>query len=784
MIGKSGTFAIYLRSDVSNTATQWDLGKCGGSITLDLNGHTLTLNKSLFHAQAKSTNTLSVTVKNGTIAVGNANVWAIGSKSYGTGKVMNATFTNVKFTSFGTGTIVIDNQEGASAVSSNVTFNDCTLEVNASRTTALIQLGTFESITVNVRINGGRLITNGQTIPTLFSYGAYMSNKSVLLAKGSTGHYLSVTTALSEIVSDGVEIPTAEGVRYFVRSEDADGQSTFTLGEKTSYGYIPEKYLDPTAYPIVVFNVNTGAVAFIPTTLSGEGESSAFQYCARNGGTHAIYIRADIRSADCHYKLGDLRGTILLDLNGHTLELTGKPLFFLQGRDVTDSVVKMYNGTVVQNGSSIVALGGRWGNGKKTNTVEIENVTFQNIKGYLVVDKEYDTVITTTKITFRNCRFELSGASEIVPVTLGMLGDYVRVTVTFVGGEFLLGGTHTQFYTITGNYSYKKVFFEKNAQGQYPTFTNGGVSSSTYMTEDGTPLGLRKLYNTTYVLSPLTIVSAYLNIANDLNLIYRVFLPEGMESPTMTFRVGDRTITVSSLGTDENGYYLFALNEIGPHQMGDTVYASVTATKEGKAYTVSNDTVSIRAYAESLLALYPDDATLASLVEKLLAYGAASQLYTGYRTDALVSNLPTPEAILQGAHTLTLTGTPSELVSFSACGLYLDAAFSLRVTVKADSFDGLTLVAKRGDKTVSYDLSTYVAKDGKVTVYYENLTACDLDENVTFYVTKDGAPIGKTLTFSANAYLYRMQNTDNESLSRLVRTLYEFGVAAQAYTKQ
>ena len=787
LIAKTGTYAIYVRQNVANTATQWDFGKTNGNITIDLNGNLLTLNKGFLHAQAKSNSALTVTVKNGTIAVGNANVWSIGAKSYATNKVMNVTFDHIEFTSFGTGLLVVDNQEGGTTATSNVTFNDCIFEVGSSRTTPLIQIGTFESISVNVRIHGGMLITDGKNIPAIFSIGTYMANKSILFAKGSDGKYLSVTTALSTLISDGVKIPTTDGERYFIKSRDTDIQSTFTLGEKTKYGYIPEEYLDSVAYPIVVFNVDTGALVFIPATLSGEGATSAFQYCVSKGGNHAIFVRSDIKSSDCNYKLGDLNGTMTLDLNGCTLELA-KPLFFLQGRDVKYSVIRLLNGTVVQNGSSIIALGGRWGNGKKTNDVLVENVNFTNMKGYLVVDKEYDTVITTTNITFRDCRFELSGASEFIPVTLGMLGDNVRVSVNFVGGEFILGGTHTEIFHIDGAYIYKKVTFDKNAEGKYPTITLNGVSASTYLTPDGTPIGLRVVeksgISTIYALSPITIVSAYLNIANDLNFIYRVYLPEGLTNPTMTFRVGEKSETVTALGKDENGYYLFAVTKIGPHKMGDIVYATVSASAGGNTYTATNNTLSIKRYAQNLLDLYPTDTALSTLVEKLLAYGAASQLYMNYNTDALVAPAPTPDAIPSTVDSITLEGEASDRVAFSACGLYLGTEFALRVSLKGENFDGLTLVAMRGDNVTTYDLSTYTVKDGIVTVYYENLTAAALDEKVTFYVvnTSDNISLGKTLTFSANAYLYCMKNTENTSLQALTRTIYAFGVAAEAYS--
>ena len=274
----------------------------------------------------------------------------------------------------------------------------------------------------------------------------------------------------------------------------------------------------------------------------------------------------------------------------------------------------------------------------------------------------------------------------------------------------------------------------------------------------------------------IVLTKAYLNLANDLNLVYRVFLPYGYENPTATFVVGGAEYEVSEYTRDENGLYLFKLTQVGPHKMADMVTITVSATLNGETKTVTNDKLSIKKYVESLRAENAEDESLLSLLDTLLVYGATAQVYKNYNTDNLVAEIGEFASIPENL--FTVTGESSALANIVSAGLRLDGAFDLRVKILAESYSGLVLVIREGETVTELPLS-----EGQTVVYYDGLTIRELDTEVTFTLKQNGETVGKTLTFSANAYLYRMQTSENTALANLVKALYAYGVSAKNYAE-
>ena len=112
----------------------------------------------------------------------------------------------------------------------------------------------------------------------------------------------------------------------------------------------------------------------------------------------------------------------------------------------------------------------------------------------------------------------------------------------------------------------------------------------------------------------------------------------------------------------------------------------------------------------------------------------------------------------------------------------LDGAFALRITLRAASTNGLVLVATHNGEEREFVLSDYANENGEIVVIYDNITASELGDIITFTVKKDGTAIGKTLTVSPNAYLYRLTATNNGAhLVTLAKATYAYGVAAKNY---
>ena len=316
--------------------------------------------------------------------------------------------------------------------------------------------------------------------------------------------------------------------------------------------------------------------------------------------------------------------------------------------------------------------------------------------------------------------------------------------------------------------------------GRGCTFTNYGsstfnsnttafASSNVSLAEDCT---LSKSGSTVTVKkSTPSFVSTYLNLTDELNLVFRVYLPDGMTA-TVTFTLGDMTMTAEHFAIDENGLYLYKLPSINPAQMGQTITAVLNAQKNGSTDTLQCE-ISLKQYLDALRTANSTNANLVALVDSLLVYGAAAQAYVG-STDTPVTNIGTLPTIPET--TITKTGN-----GFVKVGMSLEGAFALRISIAEEQAHGATLEVTKDGKTTTYPLNECPVKNGIVTFTLENITSTDLDTDITFTL-KSGSTVVGTLTMSANAYLYRIGTNQNEKLATLARAIYAYGKAAETYT--
>ena len=65
--------------------------------------------------------------------------------------------------------------------------------------------------------------------------------------------------------------------------------------------------------------------------------------------------------------------------------------------------------------------------------------------------------------------------------------------------------------------------------------------------------------------------------------------------------------------------------------------------------------------------------------------------------------------------------------------------------------------------------------------YFDGVMATEFDSEVTAIFKLNGEAIGQTLTYSVNSYVYYMQDNANETLSELVKAIYNYGRSAVAY---
>lgn len=800
-----GSYAIYFQGDYVDAAgedgklqTYYNMGSITGNHIIDLAGHTFTANSQVFYAQAKNqnfTSNVTYTIKNGTINLGTRALISVGSNTYDqqythTG---NYNFENVNITNIqADGVLVRDDVGGDYLTTTNVTFRDCTFEIAATRSLPLFRCNTAKSTThaIHIQVLGGAFEYVGAAMPKIFDCGT-LTNKSFLYGEGKDG-LPSVTTAKNANSYENIAQSTTLGNRYFIAEANGEDKVTYYLCEKTAYGLIPHKYTDKTAYPYLLFNAATGKLIDGFSVWATEDESSVLGYFTKKSGQFVILLQRDVQLASGEYKnylFGNSKSgnTLLVDLGGHEFGAFGS-FMYLQARSNYELNVTVKNGTIRNSGdSTLLPIGAR-----SYSIGKVTNLTFENV--HFILDDRYASIVsdsrenentTTVNITFNGCKFTTLAQAENPLFFLGENAKLADVNIKVNGGEIIVLGKFNLF--TNGGRENKTITFGK-WDGKYTSLKLGAgteVSTLTMPGENGI-LGFRKTgqegTNTIYTLTDFNFVSAYLNLTNDLNFIYRAFLPYGYTNPVVTFTIGTSTIEVSAYTVDENGLYLFRLPNINPARMGETITATLTATLGEEEVTVTHSTLSVKKYAEALKAENADDTALCTLIDNLLVYGAAAQQYVGQNADQYVTNIGELPAIPEEKDTLTLTGDASDVASITKVGMRLEGAFALRITVKASDITGLTLCVTKGSVNEVLNFADATANGDEYVFLYDGILANELDEMITVTVQKDGATLGKTLTVSANAYLCR-QDGQNANLTTLVRALYLYGESAKSYNK-
>ena len=280
------------------------------------------------------------------------------------------------------------------------------------------------------------------------------------------------------------------------------------------------------------------------------------------------------------------------------------------------------------------------------------------------------------------------------------------------------------------------------------------------------------------------IKSATLCLNEDLNMIYAAEIPDGYENPYMVFSYQGTEFTVDSYTVNNEEQYCFELAKINPQCMGDNISATLYATKDGETVSVTKAEYSVRAYCESMLSKTEDE-TLIALLSDILTYGAAAQTYTGYKTDALVTDglvlSPSTFAELSGKK-VSFTGEQDENTCWTGASLVLSNDLATRFAFVTDSTDGLSIEVSINGRTQTFD-AFEDASNGRYYITFDGIMATEFDDTVTATFYRDGTQIGAAVNYSVNTYICGMQNCDNANLKALVRALYNYGAAAAEYAK-
>lgn len=296
--------------------------------------------------------------------------------------------------------------------------------------------------------------------------------------------------------------------------------------------------------------------------------------------------------------------------------------------------------------------------------------------------------------------------------------------------------------------------------------------------------------------SDLIFKSASLTLQDDLVINYKVnetlFSEKSYTNPYVVFSLNGVETKVTKY-TVENGKYIFDFEDIIPHQMNDTIYATLYATYNGVEYASEVREYSVATYCYNMLDKYNTNeySKLQTLLVDLLNYGAASQIYMDYKTDSLVNvNLTeeqkawgtSMERTLETVQNLEYKTIDNPSVQWKGGGLNLQKSVGMRFKISADNIETLTVKVTNdiGEETIITS-DAFEVTDGGYYVFFEGLNAGQMSDVVYLTVYDGETAVSNTIRYSIESYAYSKQNSNDVKLSELVKAMIKYGDSAKAY---
>lgn len=279
--------------------------------------------------------------------------------------------------------------------------------------------------------------------------------------------------------------------------------------------------------------------------------------------------------------------------------------------------------------------------------------------------------------------------------------------------------------------------------------------------------------------------SVYLRINEDINLVYVAKLPAGCTDISATFTICGVRVSVTDYTIDADGNYSFLFTKISPAQMGDNISATLSAKCGGTQLTDTVEQYSIKDYCLRMMSKYPDNPALQTLLSDILTYGAATQNYIGYHTDAPVTaGLDLSPSTFPGVYgkKTGFSGEKSDAADWKSASVILGNDLSVRFGFIAESIDQLSVRVSLDGRTQEYSADDFSANNGKYFIDFDGVKATEFDDTFTAEFYLGGVKTGRTLSYSVNTYICNFHENETASgLQTLLEALYNYGASAASY---
>ena len=512
------TVYLIMRSDYRGSAGSTRVAAYNGTLVFDLMGNTFTRSGTLFESEADTQHGSGTTVHNGVvdgyvnimnnlnggkpfdtnITVKNGSIVSegAGNNKYGhliavggnhkADKKMTFTFENIDFgvksdpsTLFAVGWGTTDGAK----MDMDIVLNNCDFTFPTDTATGsgvFVRNGTPQ-LDFDIYFNGGTIngdmtnlkLCNNSVVPEVF-FGKYAGKYTTLtVPTGSTYPVIGGTNEDGKLVT-------------FAGTGTVSGtNTTYSLVENdliTPYGVIDSSYADVTTYPIAVFNSGkfVGGYDNYPAALKKCRESVN----GKEGSVGIILLRNNVTNTGSPEKLYNLNGTIVIDLNGYTLENDKNTLFeaglndayAAEGSVYVDYVTKL----IVKNGTLTTGNGRIFATENPTAVDKTFDVTFDDVTFKIASDSDRDSSFIAynknkggkvyVNIGFKDCDFDFATHGG-KPMTnfIKMDGADIVSTVSVIGGKVSGSLSGLTFMKLNGSNGTVLEFY-RGKDGEYPIF--------------------------------------------------------------------------------------------------------------------------------------------------------------------------------------------------------------------------------------------------------------------------------------------------------------------------
>ncbi len=543
---------------------------------------------------------------------------------------------------------------------------------------------------------------------------------------------------------------------------EKNGEYGYIAGDITkAYDSSTVSYLERRMLTVFTGNPDYPMLFFTFDTMNATAAGTAKTFLL-----HTMYeptIGADGLSADIRADGGRLYMQALYGDDGMLVRKlggsTGK--YIINGRNCTDEYVTN-------------DMGNMWGR------VEIR-----------MANAEKDTQLLTAMV--------VTDADNNEALSFGKTETAELYTASFDGivAGFTKAVSQTEQFTFTSEGTgIQKYYLTGVAGGLWKISVDGVVAAYINVTEESgvlsftAPAGevtVKPLatgsFNDSFENTSADIKEVSTTLGEDIHLNYYVEAPADVDIDTLTmsFTTEDGRVKSDVKGTlADNGNYVFTFSGIGPHQLAMKVRAELFAGDVSRGYKE----YSVEQYCRDAIKLYPDNEKLVALINDLIIYGKAAEIYASDIDGAFVYDtgpwsVQSSEFIAnQSDDKLSIRGTMSDELYVYSAGVVFGTQNRVYFKIYSSSPEAHKITI--GSKT--YELKNLTkGEDGYYTVSSAAVSATSLGTEIL--MTLDDGTNKTDVIYSINTYLYNIstKGTATANMKNLAAALYRYGNSCRVY---